>query len=927
MSDHIDILPSSDAAELIDFTCATSWERLALDIELELRAWGVQDGAQSPKEIVRSIDTGESKHNRCNSAFGPQPLARSTVSIGNRTLVMELRCNRKAKPWDAYPLERLLGVSKCVLLTADTPDAIIADDGSDAAVLLSAMAVAASACSCSLPMIVPVGRPSSLRFIGRQLYPRHLRFSCDYTYQLSEDYTHLAGLLKLFQNKRVAAKRLSAPSLDDAHIAAKFIYEWADFSFKLAPTPGSFAFERKLNAVQAIALAQADPVRKVRVTAVWDEFPASALQQNTLLAGMPASTASRLRLSPSADLVEAISGSQIPLSRIPLTAPASLILRLSQEASNLRGNADPAAPLAIVDVRKCIRAIRALKGNEKSPAGSQARIDGHHSSAQVAYSPGPSALGEFLIQVGEYVAAAAVRDDSIDEQFLTSAVAALFEMDLGRGIMADVVDALGPNAAETTVLERLARLVAASETVDGARKLWNLFLDGVEVHWEQQWIVSGLPFNVDDGPDHDASLVMQKLQMVNCCVERRRREAAGFSDSANLKNNDGRKSLLEGVELIGEEQGIKSDPQKGTNVWEPFVQPHPLVTRDMVEEELERMVMRAESSGRNEDVEAKRQSLTLKSDMMAFKAANPTASMADFVRWFSPSDWVPGEEEAESGKARESSSALKGKFEQVGEKGILPMKLEGQMQIKNTATPTKAAHENLNRRGRLSARMARKGNIWEKLWKEAEGLPARKQVPLFDAAAHGSKALGDLRAMSMTQVLLHLAAIQGNSGLALLHNAFSRGPALPNVRNQIDATRQTIREICSTLNFAQSGDAEMGRVAAAVDSVARVEHTSLIATSIFTKLPPVDGLSHVVDSLACGRYADVIEKRERELVARMAGLGDGGWRSVLLPECREFVIRGGEVSESEEEMTDRMYARLSREEFRVAFRLGLDYSV
>lgn len=926
MSAHTDILPSSDAAELIDFTCATPWERLALDIELELRAWGLQDG-QPPKETVCSNDSNDSKRSRCNSALDPQPLASSPVAIGDKTLYMELRCDSKAELWDAFPLERLLGVSKFVLLAADTADGIVADDGSDAAVLLSAMAVAASACSCSLPMIVPVGRPSSLRFIGRQLYPRHLRFSCDYTYQISEDYTHLAGLLKLFQNKRIAAKRLFAPPLHDAHIAAKFIYDWADFSFKLAPTPGSFASERTLSVIQASALAQADPVRRIRVTAIWDEFAASALQQNTMLVGMPASTASRLRLSPSADLLEAISSSQIPLSRIPLSAPASSILRLAQEGSNMTGNANPAAPLAIIDVRKCIRAIRVRKGSEKFAVESQLRRGADSLSAEVTHIPEPSALDAFLIEVGEYVSAAAVHDDSVDEQFLTSAVAALFEMDLGRGIMADVVDALGPHAAQITVLERLARLIAASETVNGAQKLWNLFLDGVEVHWEQQWIIGGVPFNVDDGPDHDASLVTQKLQMINCCVERRRRGAVSFSGRENSRKNEGRKRRLEGLELIGEKAGAESSLQKGTNVWEPYVQPHPLVTRDMVEEELERMVMRAESSGKNEDLEAKRQSLTLKSDMMAFKAANPAASMADFVRWFSPSDWVSKEEDMECKEAQEPISALEGESTQAGGTEILPMKLGNWALVENTSIPSKAGHENLSRRGRLSARMARKGNIWEELWKGAERLPAWQQVPLFDAGAHGSKALGDLRAMPMTQVLLHLAAIQGSDGLALLQNAFSRTPALPNVRRQIDTARQAIREVCSTLKLTQMDAAEMGRVAAAIDSVAYAEHSGLIATSIFTKLPPVDGLGHVVDSLACGGYADVVAERERELVARMAGLDDGGWRNVLLPECREFVIRGGEVEEGGNERTDRMYARLSREEFRVAFRLGLDYSV
>lgn len=937
MGGDTDILPARDADELIDFTCASPWERLALDIELELRAWGLHDG-QQPSDDKESKNSS-SLDNLSSTALNPKPVTCSLVTIGEKHLFLELRSAIPSSSLDAPPLERLLGVNKCVLLTADTPDGIAADDASDAAALLSAMAVAASACSCSVPMIVPVGRPSSWRFIGRQLYPQHMRFSCDYTHQISSDYTHLAGLLRLFRNKRTAAKRLTPPPMHDAIIAAKFIYDWIDFSFKLAPIPGSFASDRRLSAIQADSIAEADPIRRIQVTAIWDDFPATSLQQNAALAGMPASTASRLRLAPSNDLLGVIASSQIPSSRIPLTTPAFALLRLAQSSTNARDSRNPAAPLSVVDVRKSylLRDAISRDGDSAVDIGS----DGL-SLPRTANAPDPSALDSFFSDVAEYVAAAAVQDAQIDEQFVTSAVAALFEMNLGRGIMADVVDALGPNAAETTVLEKLARLIAASETLNAAQKLWNLFLDGVEVHWEQEWIVCGVPFSAENGPDHDASLVMQKLQMMNCCVERRRREAGSAFGPAQEDSCDGqgRKSLLKGMVLVGESDSSRDLTGASNCAWEPYVQPGPLMTRDMVEEELQRMVLRAESTERNDELEARRQSLTLRSDMMAFKAANPTAGMADFVRWFSPADWVTQdnandsalpekEEEWQDGKQRTTvdtqlSSGSATMASANSEQCLAPMQLEknDEAAVMPTSTVTRPS-----RKGRLSARMSCEGNVWEELWKEAPMLPAVRQVPLFDAAAHGSKALADLRAMPMTQVFLHLALIQGNGATVLLHTAFSRTPVLASVRHRIDMAKQTMRELTSTWTLDYADAAQLGHVAEALDKVARAEHASLIATSVFTKLPPVEGLGHVVDSLACGETADVVEERQRELITRMAGLGDGGWRSVLLPEQREFVIRSGSEEVAHYDLTDRMYARLNRDEFRVGFRLGLDYSV
>ena len=48
------------------------------------------------------------------------------------------------------------------------------------------------------------------------------------------------------------------------------------------------------------------------------------------------------------------------------------------------------------------------------------------------------------------------------------------------------------------------------------------------------------------------------------------------------------------------------------------------------------------------ELRAKMQSASLLSDMESFKAANPGAVLADFVRWHSPRDW----EESADGKSK-----------------------------------------------------------------------------------------------------------------------------------------------------------------------------------------------------------------------------------------------------------------------------------
>lgn len=73
---------------------------------------------------------------------------------------------------------------------------------------------------------------------------------------------------------------------------------------------------------------------------------------------------------------------------------------------------------------------------------------------------------------------------------------------------------------------------------------------------------------------------------------------------------------------------------------------------------------------------------SLACDMSAFKAANPKAVLEDFIRWYSPRDWV---------------------------------------------------------NSRLSVRMSSPGNLWQKLWCEALPVPALEQKPLFQPQNEGEK--------------------------------------------------------------------------------------------------------------------------------------------------------------------------------------------
>ena len=116
---------------------------------------------------------------------------------------------------------------------------------------------------------------------------------------------------------------------------------------------------------------------------------------------------------------------------------------------------------------------------------------------------------------------------------------------------------------------------------------------------------------------------------------------------------------------------------------------------------------------------AKLQSGQLLADMEAFKAANPGSTLADFVRWHSPRDWVRI-------CANDASSTVTQELE----------------------TPADDVH------GQLSVRMRKPGNLWIDLWRRALERPVCEQEPIFDSVLEAEKALTFLETVTLGELLL-----------------------------------------------------------------------------------------------------------------------------------------------------------------------------
>uniref|UniRef100_A0A8D0L343 Rab3 GTPase-activating protein catalytic subunit n=1 Tax=Sphenodon punctatus TaxID=8508 RepID=A0A8D0L343_SPHPU len=304
--------------------------------------------------------------------------------------------------------------------------------------------------------------------------------------------------------------------------------------------------------------------------------------------------------------------------------------------------------------------------------------------------------------------------------------------------------------------------------VKGVAHLWQEFVLEMRYRWENNYLVPGL---ANGAPDLRCCLLHQKLQMLNCCIERKKArdegkksissdrspgdtgKAIGHSGGDSQNDTDKEKgevgrsweswsdseeeffeclSDTEELKGNGQESGKKSGSKETPNLkpegrlhqhgnltllhpgeplYVPVTQEPGPMTEDLLEEQSE-VLAKLGTSAEGAHLRARMQSACLLSDMESFKAANPGCCLEDFVRWYSPRDYV--EEEV------------------VDEKGNVVLK------------------------GELSARMKIPSNMWVEAWETAKPIPARRQRRLFDDTREAEKVLHYLAVQKPADLARHL---------------------------------------------------------------------------------------------------------------------------------------------------------------------------
>nr|PNR33107.1 hypothetical protein PHYPA_025050 [Physcomitrium patens] len=312
-------------------------------------------------------------------------------------------------------------------------------------------------------------------------------------------------------------------------------------------------------------------------------------------------------------------------------------------------------------------------------------------------------------------------------------------------------------APPDSFVAQLAEIMAGIKTEQGMGEFWLEVIKELRRRWKEGQPISRMA--IDEVPDLRYCLLHQQLQLINCCIARRKRRVADLASleilnscvaheestspqsvskcKLPLENLSGTPPVLLYAKLKTGEKVLRLGAdypaadllmlETREPVYSPVPQENPIMTEDALRE-AEELILRTRSVGAG--------CSQLLSDMQAFKAANPGCILEDFVRWYSPLDWS---EEPGSGLLLEGSEEIAGRVGAV--------------------------------RGYLSARMQSQGNLWQELWSSSRPVPAIKQSPLFDEELAGESTLDVLEDVAPSDLFEQLFLSALSAGFAIAEAA------------------------------------------------------------------------------------------------------------------------------------------------------------
>uniref|UniRef100_A0AAR2K619 Rab3 GTPase-activating protein catalytic subunit n=1 Tax=Pygocentrus nattereri TaxID=42514 RepID=A0AAR2K619_PYGNA len=740
--------PESDVFEITDFTTASEWERFVSRVEEVLNDWKLigSNVGKPPEKGEYTSGTWEENSREINFADFKFSITHhylkqeSVESEGKEDVeedafplaMQDLLCMNNDFPPRAHCLVRWLFV---VISPGANCEAVISE--SKCNLLLSSVSIALANTGCQVPLFVQIQQKWRKMYAGECQGPGvRADFEMVHLRKVPSQYNHLSGLMDIFKSK-IGCPLTPLPPIN---IAIRFTYilqDWQQYSWPQQPPDFDALLAGEVGGVEFGKLpfgACEDPISELHLATTWPHLTEGIVVDNDVYSDLDPLQAPhwsvRVR---KADNPQCLLGDFLMefFKLCSRKESTDEILGKNSVEEESKENSDITQALSKLTEPTAVPIPKLSVSNMVHSARKHIRRHRRHDQ-----SPINNDVLNSILQVSATHACSATRN--------------LFN--------------LLKSAPSDSLTYRLALCICLVNFYHGGMRavahLWQEFVLEMRYRWENNYLIYGLAAGP---PDLRCCLLHQKLQMLNCCIEHKRARDENRKESGrDRKDTTSCENGLLGPES-GRQGGSGGSPGKSWDSWsdsedefyeclsdteemkevpaegakgakikpEGRLQPHgkltllnsdePLyipvtqepapMTEDLLEEQSE-VLAKLGTSAEGAHLRARMQSACLLSDMESFKAANPGCSLEDFVRWYSPRDYVEEEVTDETGQ---------------------------------TVV-----------RGNLSARMNIPGNMWVEAWETAKATPARRQRRLFDDTKEAERVLHYLAVQKPADLTRHL---------------------------------------------------------------------------------------------------------------------------------------------------------------------------
>uniref|UniRef100_A0A8C8R4W1 Rab3 GTPase-activating protein catalytic subunit n=1 Tax=Pelusios castaneus TaxID=367368 RepID=A0A8C8R4W1_9SAUR len=781
--------PESDVFEITDFTTASEWERFISKVEEVLNDWkliGISSGKPLEKGVY-TTGTWEEKSDKISFADfrfsithhylvqeasdkdGKEELVEDALPLS----MQDLLCMNNDFPPRAHCLVRWYGLREFVIIApASNHDAILSE--SKCNLLLSSISIALGNTGCQIPLFVQIHPKWRRMYVGECQGPGvRTDFEMVHLRKVPNQYTHLSGLLDIFKSK-IGCPLTPLPPVSIAIRLTYILQDWQQYFWPQQPPDIDALVGGEVGGLEFGKLpfgACEDPISELHLATTWPHLTEGILVDNDVYSDLD-----------------------------PIQAPQwSVRVRKADNPQCLLGDF----------LTEFFKLCRRKESTDEILGRSTFEEDGKE-SADITHAlskltePAPVPIHRLSVTNMVHSAKKKIRKHrGVDESPLNNEVLSTILSFLFPDAAEKLTDGSEtrpttsrnnppPESEEYNLYSQFKSAPSDSLTyklalclcminfyhggVKGVAHLWQEFVVEMRSRWEKNCLIPGL---ASGAPDLRCCLLHQKLQMLNCCIERKKARDEGkkaytpdrspsassgdtgkaidhsvgdyqketekekgevgksweswsdseeeffecLSDTEELKGNE-QENGKKGGTKEGSKESANLKPEgrlhphgkltllhPGEPLYIPITQEPAPMTEDLLEEQSE-VLAKLGTSAEGAHLRARMQSACLLSDMESFKAANPGCCLEDFVRWYSPRDYI--EEEV------------------LDEKGNTVLK------------------------GELSARMKIPSNMWVEAWETAKPIPARRQRRLFDDTREAEKVLHYLAVQKPADLARHL---------------------------------------------------------------------------------------------------------------------------------------------------------------------------